>query len=188
VTTEKETLKRHLERCRHRLSWLGISILMLPILSWVWQTARDPIISVFNGAVPRYVVSGELFSERFDTIHAGFVMDKPTIGKWLFLFTVMTASSLPCAAAVRWLSDRTRRFAYLAYAVCGAILGVFLLCILSWPLLWLIQYASSMGFTPRRIYGLLYAFAGGLLVIGFIVFAFRRPNGTTDRTTPHSTG
>ena len=169
-----KTIRRYLERFHHRFGWLGVSFLMLPILIWVWPAAGGPFISVFNGNVPRTIVSGELFSTQFDIRHAGFVLDQPTIGKWLFWFSVMTAMSLPYAAVVRWFSDRTKRSGYLAYGICVVVLGVFLLCILSWPLCWLVQYICSMGLTPRRIYGLLYTFAGGLLVIGFICWAFRK--------------
>lgn len=160
-------------RWRHRLGWPGISLLMLPILFWVWMPAHDPLISVLNGAVPGDVLSGRLFTDKFDTVHAGFSLDQPTIGKWLFWFTVMTVSSLPWAAAVRWLSDRTTRSGYWAYGACVGILALLLLCILTWPLSWLIQYVCSMGFTPRRAYGLLYAVSGASLVIGFLAWSFR---------------
>ena len=169
------TARRHLKRFHHRAGGLGVICLMLPILAWVWPAAREPVISVFNGAVPGYIFSGKLFSEQFDIIHAGFVLDQPTIGKWLFWFTVMTISSLPYAAAVRWLSNRKKRSGFLAYGACVAIIGVFLLCILSWPLCWLINYVSSMGFTPRRIFGLFYAVIGGLTVVGFVYWAFSKP-------------
>ena len=170
-----KTARQYLKRFHHRAGWLGISFLMLPILIWVWLAAEKPFISVFNGAVPRHIMSGELFSAPFDRGHAGFSLDQPTIGKWLFWFSVMTSSSLPYVAVVRWLSDRTRRNGYVVYGTGVVILSVFLLCILSWPLCWLIQYVCSMGFTARRIYGLLYAVAGGLLVIGFLYWAFKRP-------------
>ena len=166
--------KRYLEHFHHRISWLGISFLMLPILVWVWLAAREPFISVFNGTVPDYVMSGRLLSEKFDKVHAGFVLDQPTIGKWLFWFSVMAASSLPCAAAVGWLGDRGRKGGYVAFGLSVTILCVFLLCILSWPLLWLIQYVWSMGFTPGRVYGLLYAAVGGLLVIAFLSWTFKK--------------
>jgi hypothetical protein len=165
----------NMKRLRHRVGGCGISLLMLPILAWVWLVAREPVVSVFNGSLPRHVVSGALFSEQFDIIHAGFVLDQPTIGKWLFWFSFMAVSSLPYAAAVSWLGERRNAGGYFAFGVASSVLAVFLLCILSWPTVWLVQYVCSMGFTPRRIGGLLYAVAGGLLVSGFLYRAVRRP-------------
>ncbi len=169
------TTPRSLERLHHRAGWLGITWLMLPILGWVWLAASEPVISVFNGAVPRYVLGGKLFSEPFDIVHAGSVLDQPTIGKWLFWFSIMAASSLPYAAAVGWLADRGTPSGRLAFGIGAGVLGVFLLCLLSWPLSWLIQYVCSMGFTPRRTYGLVYAIASAVLVIRFLSWAFRNP-------------
>ena len=169
------------ERLHHRLGWLGTVLLMLPMLSWVWLAAREPVKSVFNGAVPHYVLSGKLFSEQFDTVHAGFVLDQPTIGKWLFWFSVMAMSSLPYAIAVGWLADRKTQAGRLTFRIGATVLAVCLLCILSWPLLWLIQYVWSMGFTPRRAYGLVYAVGGGLVVIGFLLRAWRNPARNEDK-------
>jgi hypothetical protein len=163
------------ERLHHRLGWLGIVLLILPMLSWVWLAACEPVKSVFNGAMPHYLLSGKVFSEKFNTVHAGFVLDQPTIGKWLFWFSVMAMSSLPYAMAVGWLADRETQAGRLAYGIGATVLAVFLLCIVSWPLLWLIQYVWSMGFTPKRAFGLVYAVGGGLLVIGFLLRAWRNP-------------
>lgn len=171
------TTLRFPKRLHHQVGWLGIGLMMLPVLGWVWLAAREPVLSVFNGAVPRYVLSGRLFSEPFNIVHAGFVLDQPTIGKWLFWFSVMAGSSLPYAAAAGWLADRKTPAGRVAFAAGAGVLGVFLLCMLSWPLCWLVQYVASMGCTPRRVLGLAYAIAGGLLVIGFVGWAFRNPNG-----------
>ncbi len=178
VRQRMTSARRSVERFHHQAGCLSIALLMLPILVWVWLAARESVFSVLNGTVPRWVLSGELFSEKFDTGHAGSALDQPTIGKWLFWFSVMAASSLPYASAVGWLSDRGRKSGHLAFGISAGILCLFLLCILSWPLSWLIQYVCSMGFTPRRSYGLLYAVAGGLLVIGFLSWAVREPKKT----------
>ena len=169
-------LRPFLRRLHHRVGWFGVSLLMLPILGWVWLAAREPAISVFNGGVPYYVLSGKLFSEPFNIVHAGFVMDQPTIGKWLFWFSFMALSSLPYVTVVRWLADRKTPAGRFAYGIWVAVFCVLLWCMLSWPLCWLIQYVCSMGITPRRILGLVYAVAGGLLLIGFVLWGFRNPN------------
>jgi len=170
-----EPRKRWIMRIHQRLGpWMTV-FLLLPMLFFVWPAAEDPFLSVVCGDVPRYVMSGKLFSDKFDPVHAGWVMDQPTIGKWLFWVSVMTGFSLPYAAAVRWISDRRNIVGYLAYGFPIVVLCVFLLCILSWPVCWLIQYIHSMGFTARRVYGLAYAIGGGLLVLGFLRWAVRKP-------------
>jgi hypothetical protein len=170
-----KALPQVIARVGHRLSWPAISLLMIPVLGWVWMAAKGPVISVFSGDLPRYVLSGRLFTEPFNRIHAGSALDQPTIGKWLLWFTVMAASSLPYVALLGWLADRRARSGRLAFDIGISVLGVFLLCILSGPMCLLVQYVCSMGFTPKRIYGLVYGTAGGLLVIGFVVWSLRSP-------------
>ena len=166
---DRQQLIRHLRR-------LGC-ILMLPILAWVWLAARDPAYSVFNGALPKFVLSGEVFGDRFDTTHAGFAMDQPTIGKWLFWFTFMSVTSMPLTCLVRALTDRKCKWSWSVFAIANVVLGICLICMLSWPLIWLGQYIHSMGFTPRRVMGLLYAGVAGAGVLGFFAWSIRRPCG-----------
>ena len=164
-----------LNRFHQRINAWGTIILMLPILIFVWSAAREPFFSVVYGYVPYNIISGKIFTEKFHTIHAGFSLDQPTIGKWLFWFSFMTILSLPYAAAVRWLSNQSSRVGCLAYSISATILFIFLLCILSWPVCWLIQYICSMGFTPRRFYGLIYGIVGGILVFSFLCWSLRKP-------------
>lgn len=171
-------LDQLIKRFHYRTGWIGIIGLMAPVVILAWQVAREPFMSVCNGAVPAYVLSGKIFSERFDIIHAGFCLDQPTIGKWLFWFSVIAVVSLPYMAIVRWLSDRSNAIGYYTYAIPVTIMVVFLLCVLSWPVCWLIQYVHSMGFTPKRILGLVYGVTGGILVCGFMYWALRRPGNT----------
>lgn len=58
-----------LDRLHHRVGWIGIGVLMFPILAWVWLVAREPFVSVFSGAVPHYVLSGKLFTEQIGRAH-----------------------------------------------------------------------------------------------------------------------
>lgn len=122
-----------------------------------------------------YIVSGKVFADQFDIVHAGFTLDQPTIGKWLFWFSVMMFMLLPYMAAVRWVIDRRNRAAYLIYCIVTVIVCVSLLCVLLVPVSWLIQYVHTMGFTPKRMFGLMYGATGGILVIGFAYWAMRRP-------------
>jgi len=161
--------------CRRRkLTWWTTLLLMLPLLYLVWVVAREPFLSVINGAVLRTILSGELLTSKFDIVHAGFVLDQPTIGKWLFWFSVATVLALPYVATVQWMSNRQNTAAYWAQAIPTLVIGFWLLCILTWPMCWLVQYISSMGATPRRIYGLIYGTVGALVVLAFLYWATSR--------------
>ena len=162
-------------RLHNKLGWFSSLCLMLPIIAWVWLIASEPVISVFGGAVPKFILSGKIFNERFNIIHAGFVLDQPTIGKWLFGFTIMLITSLPYTALVGWMSNRGTKSGYFMFGITITIIGIFLLCIISWPLCWLVQYICSMGFTLRRIFGLIYAAVGIFLVVWFMWCSWRKP-------------
>lgn len=146
---------------------------MMPVLAWVWMAAGGAAIAVLSGDLPGYVLRGKLFTEPFNIVHAGFALDQPTIGKWLFWFTVMTGTSLPYLTLVGWLANRSTTGGRRVFAWGVGLVGVLLLCLLSGPVCWLIQYVWSLGFTPRRILGLVYGVAGGGLVIGFFVWSLR---------------
>lgn len=164
-----------LHRFQHKLPAVGTVILMLFILLFVWQAAREPFFSIFYGYLPRDILFRKFFSQKFDIGHAGTVLDQPTIGKWLFWFSFLTIVSLPYAAGVRWLSRQGNRIDRLAYGIPAVLLGIFLLCILSWPVCWLIQYVCSMGFTTRRICGLAYELTGGILILAFVFWSCKNP-------------
>jgi hypothetical protein len=174
----KSTWKSRSGGRQWQLPWWSVPLLMLPLYGWVWQAAREPCRSVFDGGVPAFVLTGRVFTEPFNTVHAGFVMDQPTIGKWLFWFRVMTATTLPLAVAICRLTDRTTWAGRLACGIFCAVLATMWLCILSWPLCWLVQYLCSLEPTTRRLAGLAYALAGGLAMVGFAVWSFRpAPSG-----------
>lgn len=118
-----------------------------------------------------YVVSGQLFASQFNPAHVGGALDQPSLTKWLFLFTFWTALVFPYVAAARWMSDRSTRLGYWAFAVSAAALCLCLLSILTLPFWWLIQYIHAMGFTLTRGLGLVYALCGYALVTCFFCWA-----------------
>ena len=128
-------------------------------------------MSIATGWLPGYVLSGKLFTDKFDIRHAGSALDQPTIGKWLFWFTFMAVLSLPYIATVRRISDRTSQIRRWVFAVLTAAICVLLWCILSWPTCWLIQYIYSMGVTNKRVFGLTYAIAAAIGVAWFLAWA-----------------
>jgi len=72
-------LNRFLENVHQKLPSLAAVFLMLPVLILAWFVAKEPFLSVASGDLSRYVLSGKLFSENFNTIHAGSGLDQPTI-------------------------------------------------------------------------------------------------------------
>ncbi len=142
---------------------------------WVWMAAKMPFLAMFSGKIPAFVLSGRIFTEQFQWVHAGSAIDQPTIGKWLFWFTVMTASYLAWSLPLRYAANRSSRGGYWAYGLCCTVVAVLVLCILSLPTVWLVQYIYSMGITPRRAMGLTYSLGGGVVVVASVVWAFKAP-------------
>ena len=154
--------------------WATI-LLLAPLVYVVATAAHDPFMSIVDGRLPHYVLSGRLFTERFNTIHAGSSLDQPTIGKWLIVFTVLTSLTVPYVAIVRWITNRGSPFGYWLFAIAVVVLSILLLSILAWPTSWLIQYIHSLGFTPKRILGLIFAIASAIMVLIFLYWMIRRP-------------
>lgn len=162
-------------RLRHRVGWLGTGLLLLPALGWVWLVARLPGVTILNGSLPRYVWDGKLFSEPFNTVHAGMALDQPTIGKWLFWFCFMAGTSLPYAMGVGWVADRRRRSVRMVYGGGMTVLCALLGCLLAWPLCWLVQYVHTLGWAPGRALGLGMGTGSALLLGWATAWAWREP-------------
>jgi len=122
-----------------------------------------------------YVFSGTVFTEPFRRIHVGHCLDQPTIGKWYFWFTFFLVTGLPYAAGVRWLIDKSSRLCHCAFSILTITGCLCLLCILTIPFCWLLKYINAMGVTPTRIFGLVYAGLGYLVVLGFMAWALVPP-------------
>jgi hypothetical protein len=166
---------QYFKRFHQKIGWWGTVLLMLPILFFIWLVAQEPFLSVVSGKVPYNILIGKLFSEKFDIGHARGIR----IG--LIWFSFMAVVSLPYSLAVRWSSNLRNRAGYLAYSISMTLLCIFLLCILLWPVCWLIQYIHSMGVTPRRIFGLVYGIAGFVIVIRLLCWAIKRPEEEQQR-------
>jgi hypothetical protein len=117
------------------------------------------------------VLSGRIFGDSWNRIHAGFSLDQPTIGKWYFWFTVFTVILLPYMGLVRRFCARRSKSRQWIFAVGLTILCLFLVCLLTIPFFWQIQYIDAMGITAKRVAGLFYGIVGYLVVLGFYVWA-----------------
>jgi hypothetical protein len=151
-------LKKSLKWTHGRLGIRGTLLLMAPALWCIWtmrEFAAWSLLSALRGHLPRDVMY-----------------------RTLFIFTFMTALSVPYVAGLRWLSDRKNRIVHWTYFGLVLILGLVLLSLLIWPTHILVEYISTMGITPRRMAGLVYAISGGLFVSAFYWWAIRAPEGT----------
>jgi hypothetical protein len=153
--------------------------LLGPLLYVVASVAEGPFLAMATGRLPLYVLTGKLFTEPFNTIHAGSALDQPTIGKWLLWFSVLTAFSVPLILLTRWLGDRSTRIGYWTFAIPVVIIGGLLLCVAMLPLCLLIQYVYWMGFTPNRVFGLSFGLAALIILPCFLRWTLRCPAGAS---------
>ena len=143
-----------------------------------WATAIFLAIAIAAlGSIAYYplrlVVSGQLFSDSFNHIRTSG-LELP-----LLVFSYCSAIVLPYMAIARWMSDRSTWLGYWAFTIPASILCFLLLCILTIPFHRLIQYIQAMGFTPRRVYGLVYGLAGYIGILLFLCWAVWPPNATS---------
>lgn len=140
-----------------------LSVLPLILLAWIVEEGEP---GSFLGAFYT-VLTGQIFDHGWDPVHAGFTLDQPTIGKWFFWFTVFTAICLSYMELVRKFGVRSVKPRHWIFAVGLTALCLFLICLLTIPFWWLIQYIHAMGWTPKRLFGLFYGTGGYAIVLVF---------------------
>ncbi len=174
------TLEQNYPRVR-RIGPISTVVLMaLVLFPQAWAMLRSGY-SIFAPTSLAYLFGGGYFVDcfaPFDKVNAGFCLDQPTIGKWLFWFAWFSVITLSYAAVIGFVSDRTTRAGRLAFAIPAVLLVVLLISSLLPPLQWLIQYLHSMGFTPKRIYGLAYVAASITILLLFVRWAIRPGRAT----------
>jgi hypothetical protein len=146
-------------------------LVVLPTVGIFYLMGSKRFVGMFT-----YVFSGRLFVSGWDRIHAGSALDQPTIGKWYFWFTVFTVFCLPYMGAVRQFWVRSSKVRYWIFVIGITVLCLFLVCLLTIPFFWLIQYIDAMGITSRRIAGILYGIGGYGAVLLFYVWSIRPNN------------
>jgi len=130
-----------------------------------------------------YVVSGEVFHSTFDghSVYLGLGVGR--IKARFLEFTFFTVISLPYISIVRWKSNRSSPSGYWLFTVTTTAICVCLLAPLTSALGRLVAYIQAMGFTRMRIYGLLYALGGYIVVLFFLYWANRRPGNKNAQPT-----
>lgn len=156
-------------------AFLTLLLSALPLAVVCWLMGERLFFRTFT-----VVLSGRIFSDGWDRIHAGFTLDQPTIGKWYFWFTVFTVVWLSYMALVRRICVCGSKLRHWIFTIGLTVLCLFLVCLLTIPFWWLIQYIQTMGWTPKRFFGLLYGIGGYLVVLGFWFWAVRNKKRTTN--------
>jgi hypothetical protein len=138
-----------------------------------------PIILMFliwrdSVSAPFVVVSGKLFQNKWHIIHAGFVMDQPTIGKWYFWFTVFSILWLLFAFLASNICDTKHRILPCLYAPLSLVAVCILLCVLAVPFFGTVQYIQLMGFTPHRLIAFGYGLSAFIIMPTLFGLLIRR--------------
>ena len=147
---------------------MTVALAVLPLVGMFYLLGSKRFFGTFT-----YVFSGDLFASTWNRIHAGSALDQPTIGKWYFWFTVFTIFSLLYMALVQWFCVKKNKVRHWISIAGLTPLCLFLLCLLTIPFYWLIQYIDAMGVTSQRIWGLLYGLSGYAVVLLFYAWAVR---------------
>lgn len=116
------------------------------------------------------VFGGHLFTTTFDPFHGDRVssaLDQSSLKKCFFIFAYYCFLVCPLVASARWLADRTKRRDYWALVLFSTVFCLVLCSLLTGPCYWLLQYVHFMGWTPRRLAGVLCSGGGYIALAGF---------------------
>jgi hypothetical protein len=133
----------------------------------LWRDMLNPFLSVKTW---RYIISGAFMQGPFDIRNAGTCFDQPTIGKYLYLFSItafLSSASLVLARMRFSSSSFWQQGIFILFATISTFLTLTLLLI---PTCLLLHYVFAMGMTTRRLLGLLYS-AGAWIVLPCFAFA-----------------
>jgi hypothetical protein len=141
----------------------ALSALPLVLLAWIFETGEP---GSFQETFT-YVLSGRIFDEEWHPIHAGSTLDQPTIGKAMIWFTIGAAVCLSYMEVVRRFLVYSETFHHWIFALGLTALCLFLICFLTMPFWWMIQYIDAMGWTAKRLCVLLYGTCAYIFVVFF---------------------
>lgn len=153
---------RFLSKLR-KIGPLAAFILMLAAMLYLFLTGSNTYASIPN------LIRGNPF------IH-GFQYPAIPIKRWYAILTIFIAIALPYTILARCLTHRKTRLTYWSFAIPTIAFYLYLLIMWTIPFSWLIQYINDMGSTFKRIHGLGYGLGGYVVIIGFLLWAIRKPS------------
>jgi len=110
-----------------------------------------------------------LFSGRSFSLY--FANPTEPIKVWYLFTSTFLAVAMLCTALARWLVQKINRSAYWFFVIPTVVMWLYLLLIWTMPVYWLVHYVADMGFTLRRINGLVYGLIGYVVILGFMLWA-----------------
>jgi hypothetical protein len=144
------------------------ALAVLPLVGLMWSMGQRLFFGTFT-----YVLNGHIFKESWNRVHAGSTLDQPTIGKWYFWFTVFTVIGLFYMTIIYKFCVQKSKLRHWFFAAPLTILCLFFVCLLTIPFWWLIQYVHEIGYTGKRMLGLLYGIGGYLIVLLYYFWVVR---------------
>jgi len=129
-----------------------------------------PVAAYCSPAI-RYIVSGELFAARFSPEWLGSqALDETNPTSMFFRFAAVSLETFGFVLVARWLGRGETRGDVLALALPSLVIGLCLLAYLTVPVAVTLKYLGAMGFTVRRLSGVVYGLAGYAMVLGFLAW------------------
>jgi hypothetical protein len=144
-----------------KMGALGTALFLALALGALGSFAYEPFL---------FIASGNIFAIAFDP-QAGDGLDQSGPLKFFFLFVYFSAMVLPYAAAARWMSKMDSRLGYWTFVLPTVALCLCLLSLLTLPFFWTVQQIGAMGWTFRRLDGVVSAVAGYGVVLAFLCWA-----------------
>jgi hypothetical protein len=135
----------------HLLLFLTLSLFLF-LIQGLWKDGIRPFLSV---EAWRYIISGTFLQGPFDIRHAGTCFDQPTIGKYLFWFSLTAFSSSASLVLLRQRlasSSFWQQGLFILFATISTLLALTLLVT---PTCLFLHYVTAMGMTTKRVLGLL---------------------------------
>ena len=142
----------------------------LPVLL-LMALVTAPVVGYCQFAL-KNLFTGKLFGMRFASSWVAIqALDDTNLVSMFWRFAYMSLAVFGFVAVIRWLGRRDTRWGYWAFALPTLVLGVCLLAYLTAPFYGVLEYIRAMGFTARRISGVVYGAAGYSMVLGFLAWA-----------------
>ena len=153
-----------------KMGVLGTALFLALALGALGSFAYEPFL---------FIAGGKPISTAFDPEAEGG-LDQSSPFKFFFLFVYFSAMVLPYVAAARWMGNRRSRRGYWTFALPTVALCLCLLSLLTPPFLWTIHQIGAMGWTFRRLDGLVCGVTGYSVVLAFLCWAIW-PTGPEER-------